>query len=390
MKIGIIIQRFGHGVLGGAELHCRYVADRLRLNHDVEIITTTARDYLTWQNEFPSGPSRENDLSVVRFPIATARNVERYHELSYLVSHCPHSPADELAWLEEQGPGCPGLIDHLRRHSGDYDVLIFFSFRYATVFHGLAIAPRKSILVPTAENDRIIHLEIFRSLFHQPAAIAYNSIEEREMIQAITGNAKVPGEVVGVGLSEQLPIPSEELFRKFDLRRRFIVYVGRIEKIKGCAALADDYFRFVSRNRPEVDLVFLGRGDYRPPKHPLILHLADVSETEKLGIIAAAECLVLPSRFESLSMVLLEAMAMRTPFLANGECPVLRGQSIRSGGGLYYRNYDEFELALGRLIQDRPLARRMGEHGYRYYRENYNWSTIMAKYDRLLALVVQS
>ena len=47
MKIGIVIQRYGAEVLGGSEHLCRLVAERLASQHDVEVLTTCARDYVT-------------------------------------------------------------------------------------------------------------------------------------------------------------------------------------------------------------------------------------------------------------------------------------------------------------------------------------------------------
>ncbi|MBN2384077.1 glycosyltransferase family 4 protein [bacterium] len=384
MKIALVVQRFGQEILGGAELHCRFIAEHLAQAHEVDLLTTCARDYLTWQNFYEPGQSSWQTLKIVRFPVVKQRDQVRYDQLSYLVSFCAHTPAHEKEWLVEQGPHCPALIDYIDRQSSVYDAFIFFSYRYATVYQGLGLVKSKSILVPTAENDRIIHLSLYRDFFHLPAAIAYNSIEEREMIQSITGNQSVFGNVVGVGLSEVEPVLSSELMRKFDLRRPYLVYVGRLEEVKGCARLADYYLRYIEHNKPWFDLVYLGSGTYRPPVQANILHIQDAIEAEKMAVIKGAQALVIPSPFESLSMVVLEAWSVKRPVIANGDCPVLRGQCLRSNGGLYYRNYDEFEAVLNAIENDHHLTTRLGEQGHDYYREHYNWPTIMSKYEQLL------
>ena len=75
-----------------------------------------------------------------------------------------------------------------------------------------------------------------------------------------------------------------------------------------------------------LDLVLIGSNVLPIPKHPRIRHLGFLSDEDKFDALAAADVLIMPSRFESLSMVALEAWALGKPVLANGHCDVLRGQ----------------------------------------------------------------
>jgi len=88
----------------------------------------------------------------------------------------------------------------------------------------------------------------------------------------------------------------------------------------------------------------------------------------------------MPSYFESLSMVALEAWALGKPVLANGRCDVLQGQCLRSNAGLFYESLPEFVETLGLLQSNRFLAARMGENGREYFRRHYTWPVIVRKY----------
>ena len=93
------------------------------------------------------------------------------------------------------------------------------------------------------------------------------------------------------------------------------------------------------------------------PKHPRIRHLGFLPDEDKFDALAAADLLIMPSQYESLSMVALEAWALGKPVLANGHCDVLRGQSIRSNAGLYYETFEEFAEALYAARSSRAARR---------------------------------
>src|SRR4029077_7110457 len=133
------------------------------------------------------------------------------------------------------------------------------------------------------------------------------------------------------------------------------------------------------------NLALVGRPVLPIPVHVNITHLGVLSDAEKLSLIGGSRLLVHPSRFESLSMSLLEAWKMGRPALVNARCAVLRGQVQRANGGLFYASYEEFAEALGWLLAPPGQADALGRSGRAYYEANYSWPTVMAKYERLLA-----
>ena len=142
--------------------------------------------------------------------------------------------------------------------------------------------------------------------------------------------------------------------------RPFAIYIGRIDENKGCGELFDYFRRYAATFPRGLDLVLIGSAIMPVPNHPRIHHLGFLADQDKFDAMAAADLLIMPSYFESLSMVALEAWAIGKPVLANGRCDVLKGQCIRSSAGLYYEGYEEFAEALFALESNGPLHARLG------------------------------
>jgi glycosyltransferase involved in cell wall biosynthesis len=379
MKLAVVVQRYGADINGGAELHARYIAERLARHADVRVLTTCARDYVTWRNELPPGEDRVNGIVVERFAVERERDIASFGRQSTRVFDEPHSIADELRWLDLEGPTSRALVSRLRGDD-EFDFVLLFSIRYYHAYHGARAVPRRAVLVPTAEREPSIGLRMFQPIFRGVRAIMYNSLEERSTIAALSGNDHVPGVVVGVGSEVPQRVAPERVRAKYGLREPFIVYVGRIDSNKGCAELFEYFLSYLEKSGRTLDLVLIGNAVLQVPSHPRIRHLGFVSDEDKFDVMAAADVLVMPSYYESLSMVALEAWALGRPVLANAHCDVLVGQCVRSNAGLYYGDALEFAGALDVLLTDRALAGRLGMNGRAYFTRHYSWPVIERKY----------
>ncbi len=380
MKVAVVVQRYGQAINGGAELHARYIAEHLARHAQVEVLTTCASDYVTWRNELEPGVEQVNNVSVRRFRVKHERDPLLFAKRSARVFRQRHSLGDELDWLDAEGPTSPALIEYITKHAADYDYCLFFSYRYYHAFYGARAAGGRSILVPTAERDATIGLSIFQPLFRSVRAVMYNSPEERAMIHAVAGNQAVPGVVVGIG-SDVPNNPQAARFRqKYNIRGPFAIYVGRIDQNKGCEELFEYFQGYLSDPTGKLSLILIGHSLLEIPKHPRIRHLGFLDDTDKFDAMAAADLLVMPSYYESLSMVALEAWALGRAVLANGKCDVLKGQCIRSNAGLYYETYAEFIGTLEAIEQNRWLAGTLGRNGRQFFRDNYDWPVIERKY----------
>ncbi len=380
MKLAFVVQRYGAEINGGAELHARYIAERLSRHAAVEVLTTCARDYITWRNELAAGDDRVNDLRVRRFHVSRPRNAVEFGRRSARVFDHTHSLADELAWIESEGPTTPDLVRHLRAHEADYDYFIFFSYRYYHAYHGIRAVASRAVLVPTAERDPAVGLAVFPPIFRGARAIMYNSFEERAMIHATSGNDDVPGVVVGVGSDVPSRANPDRFRQKFGIDAPYAIYVGRIDENKGCNDLFDHFRRYAAGASRRLTLVLTGNAVMEIPDHPRIVHLGFLGDEDKFDAVAGAEALIMPSYLESLSMVALEAWALGRPVLANGRCDVLRGQCIRSNAGLYYENFEEFVETLRALETNRGLNAALGRNGRAYFMRHYAWPVIERKY----------
>ncbi len=389
MKLGLVVQRYGLDIAGGAELHCRLVAEHLAKTHHVEVFTTCAKDYVSWKNEYPQGTDIINGIPVHRFPVRKKRNLRTFENVQNLVFHEQQSEEMEDLWIKENGPFSPKLLKAVQTRT-NIDVWILFSYRYWTTVSSLRVHRKKALLVPTAEHDPALYLGVVKKLFHLPGAIAYNSHEEKGLIQSISGNQAIPGDVVGVGLIE-----TEDTDRclegdiEADRKIPYMLYIGRIDKNKGCDHLFRLYRRYREETKADIDLVLIGKNVIPIPDFPGIRHLGFVSEKTKINALCGCRFLIMPSSYESLSMVLLEAWKYQRPALVNGKCEVLKGQCLRSNGGLIYQNYDEFSESIDFLLSNPSAGDVMGQQGNAYYWEHYSWPVIEKKYESLLHLIAK-
>jgi glycosyltransferase involved in cell wall biosynthesis len=426
MKLAFVIQRYGAEVLGGSEQLCRLLAERLASQHDVDVLTTCARDYVTWKNEYPEGSDRVRGVTVRRFATARTRDQEEFNRYSDWIYNNPHTRADELEWLKLQGPWCPALLEYLRRHHQQYDVLIFFTYLYATTVLGLEVNPGRSILVSTAHNEPAIKLEIYKEVFGAPAALCYLTESERDFVRGEFLERPLLEEVTGVGVdipqqqpyprmpappSDDEPAPSGEgetaageedaaargypshlMARGSVFRRRHrlhgpvVLYGGRIDPGKGCEELIDYFSRYVGAGG-DGTLVLMGAKLMSLPEDPFVRFAGLLTDSERVQALEAATVVVCPSPYESLSLLALESLSVGTPVLVNARSPVLVEHCLRSNGGLWYADRDEFIECLKLLVGDARLRQALGRNGREYVRRNYRWDVVLGKFERLFAKV---
>jgi glycosyltransferase involved in cell wall biosynthesis len=169
--------------------------------------------------------------------------------------------------------------------------------------------------------------------------------------------------------------------------RPYLVCVGLVDEGKGTTVLARFFAAYKERHPGELALVLIGPVVDEPPPHPDIFVMDAVDDDAKWGALAGAELLVSPSPHESFSIVLMEAWTAGIPVVVNGRCPVTVDHSRRSGGGLSFDGYAEFEAVIGRLVGDASARAALAEAGRRYVAGEYSWPAVIDRYARFLGAV---
>jgi glycosyltransferase involved in cell wall biosynthesis len=383
VKLAFVVQRYGADVAGGSEAHCRELALRLSGSHEITVLTTCARDYVSWENAFPPGESRDGPVLVVRFSVVRTRQMQAFADLSDEVFDRATPIDRQEAWFRENGPDAPGLIDHLRVNGAAYDLVLFWTFRYAPSFFGLPLVADRAILVPTAEEDNAIHLDILEEYFRLPAGYLFLTREEETLVSMRAGAPLRPSAVIGLGLEPVTTNSDPALLSSLSVPPNYVLYLGRVDRNKGCFTLLE-YFREFAAEHDAVTLILAGPAKMQIPEHPRIRALGYVSDRARSALLAHARALIVPSPYESLSIVLLEAWNHGVPALVNARCKVLAGQVRRADGGLYYRSSSEFEETLRFLLEDAAARDALGRQGRAYVEREYRWPVVLSRVEQLL------
>ncbi len=379
-RIAFVVQRYGEEVNGGAELHCRMMAEHIARHAEIEVLTTCAIDYVTWKNEYSPGQTCVNGIPIRRFPVDSPRVRSRFDRFSQWIFSNPHTREDELRWVDLQGPRVSSLLRYLQEHRRDYDYFVFFTYLYQTTCFGLPLVQDRALLVPTAHDEPPIYLSVYDEVFRGARRLLVSTPEERDFILRRFCLPEGAAEIVGVGVDPPVASgPNEFLhtYRERLVNSRIVTYIGRIEESKGCGVMFEYFLQYLAeRPAHDVKLVLIGKAVMSVPEHPSIVPAGFISDTAKASAMQATRVLLMPSPYESLSLVLLEAWAAGKPVLVNGDCEVLRGQCRRSNGGLWYRSYEEFAACLDRMLEDDYLCTVLGQQGKAHVLEHYPWQRV--------------
>jgi glycosyltransferase involved in cell wall biosynthesis len=385
--IAFVVQRYGRDIAGGSEALARAIAGRLSASHEVTVFTTCAKDYVSWRNELPPGEQEEGGVRVRRFPVEEERDLAAFNAFAEPLYARPRTREEEVEFLRRQGPCVPSLVDALRAEKDRFAAVVFFTYLYYPTYWGLRAAPERSVLVPTTHDEPPLAFGIYREVFGLPRAFAFLTPAERELVGARFGTGGRPAVVAGMGVDVGEPGDVASFRARHGLSGPYAIYAGRIDAGKGCDAMLRHHERYRGEGKGAAGLALIGRLAMPEPRQEGVRYLGFLSEGDKATALAGALAVVCPSPYESLSIVLLEGLALGTPGLVNAESAVLREHCLRSNAGLFYEDGDEYAAAMDLLARDGRLRAAMGANGRRYVEREYRWSVVLDRWRFLLAAV---
>lgn len=378
-RIAIVVQRWHPEIAGGSEALAWHYAQRLRQHAEVDLLTSCALDYRTWDNALPEGDALCDGVRVRRFASAWSRGSwfgELHRRL--LQAHArdvERGGAAQIGWraplaeqfVRAQGPWCPGLLDHLAQQGDDYAAVVFCTYLYPTTYFGIdCVAPHKRVLVPTLHDEPPAYLAIYAEAARRVPRIVWLTDAERRLGATLWGIDR--GDIVGMAVPTTPVAPARR-------ERPYLLYCGRIDESKGCRELVDTFRRWRRGRREPVDLVLTGANHLDLRDGDGVQFLGFVDNATKFSLMAGASAFVMPSRWESFSIVTLEAMAQGAPVIVNAQCEVLADHVDAAGAGWTYRGSDElarcFDEALDTTARDYIAAR-----GRKYVASRYGEADI--------------
>lgn len=382
-KIAFVIPQFGNEFLGGGEKYAELIAYHNKHKFEITILTTKSVDHTTWVNSPDLNSSFQDDIQILRFPVDKPRDINLFNKLTNdLLQNKCQDLIKEQKWIRHYGPYSTKLLEFLANNRSNYDIFIFFGYNHSLTYFGLPIVKKKAILIPFAHLEPTLQFKLYEKVFSSPLAIAASTNAEIKIIKERFSNLPT---IYKLGIGSVFSV----IYKKnpnisLDIKKPYVLYIGRIEKNKGIFDLCSYFAEYKKKFPNNLELIIVGK-QYDPlPKGEYFRYLGIVGDQEKKYLIENCELLINPSYYESLSLTLFEAWQQSKPVLVNGLSEVLKAQVTEANGGLFYKNEKEFSTMLDWLIKHPKERGIFGKQGRSYLKHNYSWKVVTAKFEAMI------
>lgn len=405
-KIAVVIHRYSIEISGGSEAHAKLLTERLAEKYDVEVLTTTTRDTF-FDNYYPEGDEIANGIKIKRFNVGAKsrrktghylRHNQRYKHRKLSLTNFFYLPLlrfiyrtrtdyDRLfeQWIQTRGFYSPDLLQYINDNKDKYTTFIFLTYLFYPTYKGLQSVGYKSIFIPTAHDEPFFYFNGMERVFNAPKFIMYNTHAEKELVESNYPQTKsIKSDIAGVGFDKQAYTP-----QSVNVDSKYFVYIGRINKGKGCDELIGNFLKYKRKYKSDLKLVMIGSSQLKNIKpSDDVIFTGFVTEDEKLTYLQNSEALIIASHFESLSMVTLEAMLMGKPVLVTGTNDVLRQHVETSKAGYSYYGQKDFNEKINNILNLSDTEKNeLAKNGINYVETNYDWNSIITKFDKAISYI---
>jgi D-inositol-3-phosphate glycosyltransferase len=277
---------------------------------------------------------------------------------------------------------------------------------WAHIAHTLGLVKNQH-LASGARPEPAIRIRVETEIAQQADLLIASTTDEGEDLVNAYGASRDRVFIVppGVDLATFRPLDRAEARRKVGLDGPMVLFVGRLERLKGVEVAIRALALLGGRAHPDLRLVVLGE-DSRDGDESEMARLKAIASTlgirervDFLGSVAhhelpyfysAADVCVMPSYSESFGLVGLEAQACGCPVVAS-DVPGLRSV-IRDGVSGYLIEGDdpaEYADRIGRLLADPELARQMGRRAS-MLAQRFSWARTADSLETLFDDVIES
>ena len=383
-------------VIGGAEYHCQKISEALAAKgHDVTVVTANVGSHLDYYN----GPSRPlatgayfaNGVLVRRIKLYTKAEWVLYRGLSILV---PQSLFRRL-WARYRRRCIQNYHDHLAEEirESNCDVVMTMPHSMVNVQCVASILCDQAtplVMLPMLHDDwPREHRSWYTGALKRANAVIANTSAEASLLAKEFG---VPASKIFVGwLGVDLPKCN---FDDNPTRSRQVLFVGRIVKLKNIPLLVaamvllwsqieySDVKLIIAGARSEDSAEIIEQIQMMAGSHAAkIIVQYDISDDQKQRLFQVSNCLVLPSLSESFGLVLIEAMAFRTPVVTMS-IPVFASfiENGKTGILVDGDRPDRMANAIQLLLKDKVVSERIGRAGEQLVKSKFQWNLVADTY----------
>ena len=393
MKVAFVVPRYGPAIIGGAETAARLLAEQLVAERgwSVEVLTGCADDFTTWDEVYEEGTEMINGVRVVRVAAVAGRDPS-FHPFSAALLADPRqaSITDAEHWIDLQGPRNPALVE--RAAEAAVDAVVFYPYLYYPTVRAIGRTRAPAVLHPAAHDEPALQLPVFDRVLTSADGLVFQTEAERDLVQRRVPVASHSQLLLGLGVDDPDALVAQSAAAAEDGLRPAVPYLlclGRVDRHKGVHLLAELFAAYKSRHAGPLRLVLAGPVVEAPSPHPDMDVVGPVSEEDKWDLLSGAVAMVSPSPWEAFSLAVAESWSARTPVLVHAGCAATVEHCRRSGGGIAFCGFAEFEVAVDRLGNDRDWRQALGERGRAYVDERFRWPHVIDRYAAFVERVVE-